>query len=790
MEDNYVLPSMAEKRLTEAEKNKQTVYIFAKCGYGKTSLVRNFYEKTSFLYFDMFSAPFEILDFDINIKKKNIVIIDNLSFLNDSTVKEKILEIAGNPSFHCVLISRAKCPEWLVFSSSSLGNLCIISENDLAMSLEDTQRLLAYNGVTDLDDNNLSLLFKHAKGHPLYTRFLANRIVSMYTSSGQKPAFNEDVQNGAWKLFSDYLDKAIMDKWSDRLLNFTIQMSIVSAFSIPLAVEITEINNIEDLISEAEEIGNFLTLKGNLYSIQMPLRKYLNTKMYSLYTKEKIKEIYDNAGRYFKRHKKILEAYNMYDKSGNKSQQLEILIENARLNPSDGYLTELKQAYLDLDEETIKEHPELIAAVCMLYSINLDIPNSDYWYDVLKEQSSLLSGQVQKVAKRYLTYLDVACIHKPGKNVLSLFKSMTGTIFDKTIVVPEWALTCNGPTLMNGGRDFCEWSKNDREIYAAMSAPFKTIFGKSSAGMAELSLAESFFEKGESDYEIMRLVSKGQMDADMRGRAELSFVAIGLLAQLHLIHNHTDDAIKIITTFRDKNPDANPKLLHNIDTFLCRINLITGNMQEVNEWFDNAPDENLDFNVLLRYSYLCKIRCYLAKNKMQEAYSLLNKMIYYADLCERNFIKMECLILLAIWEKLSNSPDWDATLCHALEMAEGYHFIRIFSREGIAVADMLKKCSYKFKNAEYKKQLIDEVEAVAYAFPSYLMTESVEKTVLPENALAVLKLQAQGFSNEEIARTLFISLNTVKYHCKENYRKLGVSNRSAAITEARKQGLI
>lgn len=790
MEDRYVLPMNAAEKLTAAEKNSQTVYIFAKCGFGKTALVRNYYDNTSFLYFDMLSDSASILDLEVPTKKKTLVVIDNLSFISNSLIKDKVLEIACDNQFHCILISRAKCPEWLVSSSTYLGHFTIITENDLALSLNDTKILLENNGICDLNDNDIISIHKYTKGHPLFTRYIANRMLSLYPSSDRKPSFDENVKQGVWKLLSDYLDKEILDKWSESLINFTIKMSIVPAFSIPLAVEITEINNIEDMISQAEEIDDILDFHDGLYSISMPLKKYFNSKMYSLYSKELIDEIYNNAGRYYKRHHKILDAFRMYEKSDNKNQQLELLIENARLNPSDGYLTELKSAYFSLDEEIIKEHPELMAAVCMLYSLNLDVTNSDYWYDVLKERSETLTGKTQKVAKRYLTYLDVACIHKPGQNVLHILKNVATTVFDKNIVVPEWALTCNGPTIMNGGRDFCEWSKNDRELYTALSTPFKTIFGKSSAGMAELSLAESFLEKGESDYEIMRLVSKGQMDADMRGRAELSFVALGLLAQLHIIHNHTDDAIRLITSFKEKNPDANPKLIHNIDTFLCRIDLIMGNMDKVKDWLDNAPDEILDFNVLLRYSYMCKIRCYLAFDKYDEAYSLLNKMIYYADLCERKYIKMECLILMSILERRKNLPEWDSTLCSALEMAENYHFIRIISREGVAVFDMLKKCSYKFKNAAYKKQLFDEVEQVAETFPSYLSEKQCEKTSISDNALTILKLQAQGFSNEEISRTLYISLNTVKYHCKENYRKLGVNNKSAAILEARKQGLI
>jgi ATP/maltotriose-dependent transcriptional regulator MalT len=44
-----------------------------------------------------------------------------------------------------------------------------------------------------------------------------------------------------------------------------------------------------------------------------------------------------------------------------------------------------------------------------------------------------------------------------------------------------------------------------------------------------------------------------------------------------------------------------------------------------------------------------------------------------------------------------------------------------------------------------------------------------------------LELLEQGFSNHEIANTMGISINTVKYHLKNLYRIMGVNNRTAAV---------
>jgi LuxR family maltose regulon positive regulatory protein len=54
----------------------------------------------------------------------------------------------------------------------------------------------------------------------------------------------------------------------------------------------------------------------------------------------------------------------------------------------------------------------------------------------------------------------------------------------------------------------------------------------------------------------------------------------------------------------------------------------------------------------------------------------------------------------------------------------------------------------------------------------------------------VLRLLATGASNQEIAHTLVISLDTVKKHVSNLLGKLGVSNRTQAISQARARSLL
>ena len=56
--------------------------------------------------------------------------------------------------------------------------------------------------------------------------------------------------------------------------------------------------------------------------------------------------------------------------------------------------------------------------------------------------------------------------------------------------------------------------------------------------------------------------------------------------------------------------------------------------------------------------------------------------------------------------------------------------------------------------------------------------------------LAVLRCLATGLSRREIGAQLYISLNTVKTHTHEPYRKLGASSRADAVARAEALGLL
>jgi DNA-binding NarL/FixJ family response regulator len=67
---------------------------------------------------------------------------------------------------------------------------------------------------------------------------------------------------------------------------------------------------------------------------------------------------------------------------------------------------------------------------------------------------------------------------------------------------------------------------------------------------------------------------------------------------------------------------------------------------------------------------------------------------------------------------------------------------------------------------------------------------SSRSKLLTERELEIVRLVGEGHSNRELARMLWVTEQTVKFHLTNIYKKLGVSNRTEASRWAQAQGLL
>ena len=783
----YVFPERAKAKLRKAYTEKQPVYIYGMVGYGKTALVEQFLEKKKYIYFDAATSPLACLE---TLHAQSILVVDNLQFLEDMFVKERLLELIRQPDLWLIFISRSKCPGWLLSAYLKYRNFCTITETDLALSEDEIRKYLKERRIGECGPDDIRFIESYCRGHGLAIRLLCDQALIEGRSGEGQDVFDADLFERSRLVFWDYVDREVYQKWDEELIDFIMKVSIVQEFTLELATEISGSARARYYLEEAMSIGNFVTIEKDTYRLEESVVQSMERRRYLKMTQEQIYELYYNAGLYYRMHGQVMQALEMFQKCRHVGQISEILIENAKYNPSITYIYELRKYYLEMDETAVKGRVELIAGLCMIQSLRLDVEKSEYWYSVLQEKERMAEGKTKRLAKSYLAYLDIALPHRGSSNIADLIKKSAALLMNREISLPEFSITSNAPTMMNGGKDFCEWSRRDKELANTLGKIIPLVLGKAGEGLVELALAESSFEKGLDDYEVMRLIAKGQMKADAAGRLEQSYVGAGLMARLHLYNGHPEDARELLVSFRERAAaEEKQKIVWNIENMLCQIAMYTEQKTEVDAWLLQAPDENQEFYCMERYRYLTKVHIYLAMKRYDAANALLQKLLYYARIYGRTYIQMECELLDVLLQKELGLP-WEDHFQKLLSWAESYGFTRVISQEAGMVYRLLKVKNWAFRDNSYKKRLFAETEKMAKQYPGYMSFQGKLEEPIEDKALQILKLQALGCSNEVIAEELHISVSTVKYHCRENYRKLGVNGKTAAIAEARKRRLI
>lgn len=782
LKDLYVRQRAVYKKMTAAKGIAQTVYIYGASGYGKTTFLEHYLQERKYYYFSAGNIRAE----DLDIEKKGRVtpvVIDDIQMAPQEEIREAVESLDTRTDIWLILSGRCPVPSWLG-AAYIKSQFMVIEERDLAFTKSELSEFLAGWNLAP-DEDTLEKILSVTEGNAFAARLTAMEIARGIPYEG------EHIEQMK-QIFYNYLDYHVYDQWDVELQEFLMQISIVEKFDIHLAEMITGRKDVEGLIKMARETGNFLVENNGVYEFRGAMCLSMRRRLSERYTKEERNNLYYNAGLYYEIADMIPEALVMYEACGNKNRISGLLIANARRNPASGYYFELRDYYLSLPDETKMESVELMAGMSMLHSILLNPQESERWYEYLKGYEESHTGIYKKTAKSWLVYLDIALPHRGAMNLVDILKNTGTLLFNRSISLPEFSVTSNLPSMMNGGKDFCEWSKRDTELAKSIGKVVEFVLGKYGKGLVNLALAESYFEKGEDNYLVSALANRGMMQAEAGGKLEQCFVAVGILVKLHLFNNHLDEAEELLSNFCKKAvKEGGDKLMPNIRAMQCRIALYEDNREEINRWMEEAPKEEQDFCSFDRYRYLTKVRVYLLYGKYGSALNLLQKLLYYSEMMYRTFVRMEAKLLLAVvYYRMGNSA-WAQSFKEMIKEAGEYHFVRLISREGAAVLELLKDKRWaNTVNREFYQQVMKETESMALAYPSYLRARPQGDVVLSENALKVLRLQAEGLSNLEISAMLGIKENTVKYHSKQTYKKLGVNSKTAAVTEARRRKLI
>jgi len=197
------------------------------------------------------------------------------------------------------------------------------------------------------------------------------------------------------------------------------------------------------------------------------------------------------------------------------------------------------------------------------------------------------------------------------------------------------------------------------------------------------------------------------------------------------------------------------------------------------------------------------------EDHLRLARELLEMLQSEARRFERVTSQIEILILLAKVQAALNDDQAKNSMLEALALGEPAGYWQIYADEGWKLSALLVEClsaqqasgSY-LPTPAFVERLLSALPKpegeLLVDRPSFdRLTGSISATMedgfpitLSAREMEVLRLVAEGKSNQEISAELYLALNTVKRHVYNIFAKLEVKKRTQAVSRARQLGLI
>ena len=783
MTKNIIIKTSVQKRFDSFMVHGRVLFFSAPCGFGKTVLADALLRGRNVL---RLSAADPDCAIPPSVQDWDILVIDDLQLMQEEAGQQALCKlIRSSPERRFVLLSRGVPPGCLT-AFQYTGLMTVLEADDLLFDADDVRRLFQLSGV-NVTDSEIDGILKESVGYPLGVAITARCM------SPNKPWTPELVARVFHEVFL-YFETAIYRRFDLPVRRFLLELAPFESFDLEMARMVSGDPHAGERLDWIFRYTTMLRYDDcQRFHFWSGFRAFLLWEMEREYTEEKRKALISRGGLYYELKEDYAHALECYTSGGDHSKVSELLVRNAELHPGMGHYAEMEKYYRSLPEAEILASPSLMQGMSMLCALAMDYEGSERWYGELQKFAEHCGRQdaAGKQARGRLAWLDISLPQRGVKGLTETIPAVFRLMTNKEVSLPSFSVTSALPSIMNGGKDFSEWSKKDDLLYKTLRLPVEAVLGRDGVGLADCAIAESKFEKGENITGRMLTILPRISEIHQRGTPDMEFAVNGLLARSLLAAGQSGDAYRTVESLRTKfAEEGQERFLPNMDAMLVRIALHTGDLDYADTWYrEKAPRNPMRINIMKRYQYLTQAMVELVDGKPGAAMLTLSPLEAYIQNCGRHIDGIHLNVLTAVSLYRSKDETWRQRLTDALDTAAEYHFIRTVSVYGAAVLPLLEKLDWS-GSARWRKQLMDDVRLQAAYYPRFLEPRLAPGEALTPTELQILHLICADKSNAEIGQIMDIKLPTVKTHVSHILDKLDVRRRSEAKTAAKRLRLI
>ena len=737
-------------------------------------------------------------------------------------------------NFHLAISSRIT-PEELTGKLWGQDRINRITANDLCFTEDEVINLL--EGEADV-----SLSIAQTQGWPIAVQFLGKELRDSNIDTTTQVQDRHTIVTP----LSQFVWTQILISFSETIQQTLIKTSFLEEIIPELADRICQHDKSSALFEELTQLNPLVKNKvgtENNYIINPLLRESLHLSLYSL-REEDLRHVHTTVVDWYLEQRDVARALH-YAKLAKRSALFVKIVEYFgahAITILDG-ASSLKQAMENINANDINKIPRLMIANAVVlikdghFSVaQRKLEQVEKILDHGNENENEYYGSVKTdyIATQFLMalyknenfnreYLD-QCEIEVYKN--SEFEGLIGFLhalkslfyqrnasFSRSEAEAERALRYYKVSKSNYGiasvhiiRGLCYFTKGQLDLatraYENASTIIEADFSDDPGLNAIVNslVAEIKYERNEIDSLASQL--EGTIDAleSYDGWLDTFVAAYRVAVAIAMIQRDPESAHIIldraVLLARERSLDEISRLAH-----LQRINIYirTGALDVANKLYqdyldehgslDSIHDKQLIWRELDSY-YFTTARLFIAQGNGETALTILEPIVQEAHKTGRLLSLTNGHVLQTLaYQVLDKQDEAIAVLRHAVTIGCSEKYLRVFLDEGDGIIPILQHVIDSERRGSSRTKLGKYCSKILSGFRREMDGNQITTSMTPRERQILIGL-SHGNSNKIIARDLGITESTIKFHLKKVYAKLGVSKRSSAVVEARRQQLL